>query len=84
MNFLSAIKHAAIDYGIRRTCWQKDAILCLGNGSQSCELYWLNVPKGSSLGRGQYANDSPAKLCGPDKAFDLSPEDIAATDWETI
>ncbi len=78
MNFLSAIKHAAIDYGIRRRAWQKEAILSMSNGATCC-LYWLNIPK---EGRGE--SDAPVKLCGPDKTYDLQPEDITATDWEVI
>ncbi len=79
MNFISAIKHAAIDYGIRRRAWQKEAILCLGNGSQSCELYWLNIPK-----EGRMERDAPCRILGPDKTYDLQPEDVTATDWEVI
>lgn len=81
MNFLSAIKHAAIDYGIRRVVWPKYAILSLGNGNRgdTCQLYWLNVSKDQAA-----PCHEPVKLCGPDLTYDLSPEDIAATDWEVI
>lgn len=75
MNFLSAIKHAAIDYGIRRRAWaRRDAILCLGNGTNGCELYWID-----GVGK-----DTPVKLCGTDAAFDLIVEDIQAQDWEVV
>lgn len=75
MNFLSAVKHAAIDYGIRRRAWaRQDAILCLGNGTKGCELYWT-----SGVG-----TDTPVKLCGSDRTFDLSVEDIQAQDWEVV
>lgn len=74
MNFISAIKHATIDYGIRRRSWREGAILCLGNGHDTCQLYWIE-----GIGR-----DTPVKLCGPDKSFDLSVEDIQAQDWETV
>lgn len=80
MNFLSAIKHAVIDYGIRRAAWHKDAILYLGNGSQGCEMYWLPRPEDNE----HTVNQSPMRLCGPDKTLDIQPEDIVATDWEAI
>ncbi len=82
MNFLCAIKHAAIDYGIRRRAWVPGAILSLGNGAygNGPDLYWLEglVPwdKGGD-GR-------PAVLLGPDKTYDITEEDIKAIDWETI
>lgn len=78
MNFLCAIKHAAINYGIRRRVWVSSAILSLSNG---CELYWLETSKG-----GKHGDDlnPPCKLLGPDKAYDLQPEDIVAQDWEVV
>lgn len=81
MNFLSAIKHAVIGYGIRRKVWQKDAILYLGSGGQDA-LYWIYIPGAMRNERG--GRGDSVKLCGPDKSYDLQPEDITADDWEAI
>lgn len=81
MNFLSAIKHAIICYGIRRKVWVSGAILSLGNGhtSDTCQLYWLDREKD-----GKRCVDPPCKLLGPDKTHDLQAEDLIALDWEAI
>ena len=72
MNFLNAIRHAAIGYGIRRKAWaNEDAILTLDNFA---ELYWMHTT----------ARNDPAKLAGPDRTYDLSVEDLQAKDWETV
>ena len=86
MNFISALKHAMIDYGIRRKAWPKEAILSLCNGHDSCQLYWLDHTKGGNRDRSRPASYwlDPVKLCGPDLTFDLTPEDLQANDWEAI
>lgn len=71
MNFIKAVQHGTIGYGIRRRSWRQGAILSVGN---SGELYWIEG----------VGTDTPVKLCGPDKAFDLSVEDIQAQDWEVV
>jgi len=70
MNFLNAIRHAAIGYGIRRKIWGSDSILSMDNG---CCLWWINTQE-----------DREARLLGPDRSLDLTAEDIQATDWETV
>lgn len=73
MNFLKAIQHATIGYGIRRKPWsfRENCYLVL----KLDELYWAEGNCGGE-----------AKLCPdkPDLTVDLLPEDIAAKDWETI
>lgn len=73
MNFIKAVQHATIGYGIRRKAWAPHAILSLGNLG---EFYWLNDTFRTT--------ETPVQLCGPDKAFDLQPHDLQATDWECI
>jgi hypothetical protein len=69
MNFLTAIKHAAIGYGIRRKGWEdEDAILYLDNFN---ELVWVH-------------SGVTCTLIGDPEDFDLTVEDIKAKDWETI
>ena len=70
MNFLAAIKHAAIGYGIRRKVWHSKAILHLNN---LCELEWCCD-----------CDSHIAPLLGPDPAASVNAEDIKATDWETV
>lgn len=71
MNFIKAVRHGTIGYGIRRRMWTRDAILTVDNFG---ELYWTNG----------VCTNTPVMLCGPDKAFDLSVEDIQAQDWEVV
>lgn len=72
MNFLSAIKHAAIGYGIRRKSWDDRCILHLNNMG---ELEWV----------GHYHKDREGKeanLFSSD--YGIVKEDITANDWETV
>lgn len=71
MNFLAAILHAGIGYGIRRKSWNKDAVLYLDNLKV---LRWL------------YGNakDEEARLLGPEVSIDVTSEDVRAKDWETV
>lgn len=71
MNFIKAIQHATIGYGIRRKSWRDGATITIDNFG---DLYWVE-------GVGM---DVPIKLCGRDAGFDLSPEDIRAQDWEAV
>lgn len=75
MNFIKAIQHATIGYGIRRRSWRQDAVLTVDNFG---DLYWT-----SGVG-----TDTPVKLgvSGPgvDMTFDLNVEDIQARDWEVV
>lgn len=75
MNFLGAYQHALIGYGIKRKIWAN----CLCTSDQyPQELVWHKDIESSS-------NKRPvARLLGPDKTYDLQPEDIVATDWETV
>jgi hypothetical protein len=68
MNFLTAIKHAAIGYGIRRKPWEEGYILHL---NYSGELEWL-------------ACGSTCPLLDGDTGWDLTEHDIKSKDWETI
>lgn len=71
MNFIAAIQHASIGYGIRRKAWRENVNcwLILVNH----ELHWCE---------GNVA--SVARLLGDDITCDLLAEDIAAGDWETL
>lgn len=72
MNFIKAIQHATIGYGIRRKSWEVpfDTFLLLDHTGR---LMWSpnNVA-------------DFAILMGNDPATDLNAEDLQATDWETI
>jgi hypothetical protein len=69
MNFLTAIKHAAIGYGIRRKSWpEENAILHLDNLN---DLRWVR-------------SGVLCLLLGNPHDFDLTKEDIQAKDWEII
>lgn len=70
MNFLKAIQHATIGYGIRRKCWGPKAILSLDNFAR---LYWLNSDCRLS-----------AIFVQETDSYNLSLEDINSTDWETV
>lgn len=82
MNFIKAIQHATIGYGIRRAEWVRtqpddwpDLILHL-----DCDgLRWVNTPDGR-------ANVllPPVKLCGEDINYDLLVQDITADDWQVV
>ncbi len=76
MNFMMAVKHAVIGYGIRRACWQPSAILSMDNFGN---FYWLSMPAYLRVN-----DDRAAKLLGPDATFDLQDCDIIATDWVTV
>lgn len=69
MNFINAILHVNIGYGIRRMSWQEGAILHLGGGQK---LFWLGKER------------EPVTLLGDDETHDLNAEDLKATDWETV
>ncbi len=71
MNFIKAIQHATIGYGIRRKAWRErpDCFLHLRDDG---DLEWDDP------------ETIPCKLLGNDLAADLLPEDITATDWEAI
>lgn len=72
MNFLAALKHAIIGYGIRRKSWpNKDAILHFTNLN---DLEWLNRVS---------EHTGPCVLLGR-RASDLHSDDLTAIDWETI
>lgn len=71
MNFLKAILHAGIGYGIRRKAWPPKAILSLDNFG---ELHWIDAVE----------EESRCRLLTGDLSWDLSPEDIQANDWETV
>lgn len=82
MDFIKAIQHATIGYGIRRAEWKRsvhedvtgpDLILHLDHDG----LRWVNTPDGR-------ANGTPIKLCGDDMNYDLMAEDITADDWQVI
>lgn len=68
MNFIAAIQHATIGYGIRRKAWHENSILHLGDGAA---LYWTH-------------SKYQVALLGTDHGFDVNAADIAATDWEAI
>lgn len=71
MNFIRAIQHATIGYGIRRKVW---------SSNEHCWLYLHNDQL-------QWAEGNIACSCnllGKDLSADLIEEDITATDWETI
>ena len=72
MNFLNAIRHAAIGYGIRRKPWPENSILSLDN---ACVLRWLHKIN---------VRDDECKLLGPDTTLDLQAWDIVACDWDTV
>jgi hypothetical protein len=69
VNFLTAIKHAAIGYGIARKGWGDEGV-CLYLDDCS-DLRWTH-------------NEQPCRLMGPSETLDLTKEDIQAKDWETI
>lgn len=69
MNFLSAIKHATIGYGIRRQDWPPKALLHLDTLG---ELRWV------------CGGNQVAPLLGTDTGLSINEEDIKAKDWETI
>lgn len=71
MNFIGAIQHATIGYGIRRRIWAARVLLHL----QDHDLVWLEEPP---------SGNNVCELLGPDKFYHLQPEDITATDWETV
>lgn len=73
MNFLAAFTLALEGRYMRRKVWRPGAMLWHGATDGVC-LYW----------RDGVGSDTPVKLCGPDRAFDLSAEDIQAGDWEVI
>jgi hypothetical protein len=79
MNFIAAIQHATIGYGIRRKAWKHDVILMLHNGS---ELHWLKDRNGVSVEN--FGTWTQCHVLGSDKTHDLTAEDIAAQDWEAI
>lgn len=68
MNFLVAVQHATIGYGIRRRVWPPKAMLYM----QTYELYWVD------------GSDTPVKLLGDSVTADLQKEDIQGEDWEAI
>lgn len=70
MNFIQAIQHATIGYQMRRKVWSSDCRLRLYDNG---ELHWC-----AGIGV-----EIPVKLLGEDRTFDLTDEDIQATDWET-
>jgi hypothetical protein len=78
MNFIAAIQHAAIGYGIRRKAWRNDAILMLENN----QLHWIKDRNGVETPNNGIWNE--CKLMGADITHDLTAEDIAAQDWEAI
>lgn len=79
MNFMMAVKHAVIGYGIRRAEWKQvhggpDLILTLDHTG---EFYWCTAPVPENTNR-------PVQLLGPDMNHDLLSADIKAEDWEVI
>jgi hypothetical protein len=69
VNFLTAIKHAAIGYGIARKGWGDEGV-CLYLDDCS-DLRWVH-------------SGVTCTLIGDPEDFDLTVEDIKAKDWETI
>lgn len=75
MNFIAAIQHATIGYGIRRKAWNNtDAILHLND---KAELHWVPAIHNPE-------HQAPVKLGHGDICYDLTQSDIAANDWEAI
>lgn len=71
MNFVAAIQHATIGYGIRRKAWGPKAFLYLHDGNT---LRWGHF-------------DDQVETCdllGPSRTMDLQASDITGTDWEVI
>lgn len=78
MNFIRAIQHTALGYGIRRKEWRDnpDCYLCLQGGN----LVWsYNFVK--RLQDNGHKRLIP-KLLGPDFDVDIQEQDIRAEDWE--
>ena len=72
MNFLKALQHAFIGYGIRRKAWREEAILYFdldGTGPDD-GLRWMQSGP----------HDATRAFVWPD----ISYEDMGATDWEVI
>lgn len=70
MNFLNAIRHAAIGYGIRRKSWPDGWILSIDN---ACRLWWLPMAPGRQ-----------DEMCGLLDDHGLDDGDITAEDWTTV
>lgn len=80
INFICAIGLAFNGYLIRRTTWDNFVSLHIVNG----KLWWYKPPGNSFTRSDGSTGISICNLCGPDKVFDLQPEDIAAKDWEVF
>lgn len=74
MNFIKAIQHATIGYGIRRIEWRLNP---------NC---WLSLDNFGDLQWCEANVAGPARLVPVDidLAVDITAEDIRATDWETL
>jgi hypothetical protein len=75
MNFIAAIQHAGIGYGIRRTCWHGDAILHTNNMH---ELPWLTRKGEDQPYAAPFAKDRAQS------AHEITMEDVMAQDWDTV
>lgn len=82
MNFISALLHANIGYGIRRKAWHEKAVLYL----EQTQLFWMDDAKKqrTKFVEPQAGKSNEVRLCGPDLTFDLQPEDFNGIDWEVI
>lgn len=76
MNFITAIQHATIGYGIRRQTWILSRWMLLDDSGH--HLIWNIVPNGYGT------RDGNITLLGPDPSWDITEEDIKATDWEAV
>jgi hypothetical protein len=65
MNFIAAIQHTTIGYGIRRRTWPSKAILYIDNLHI---LRWME-------------NEEECKILGVEVTMNLTAEDLTATDW---
>lgn len=87
MNFIKAIQHATIGYGIRRKEWHErnilsldeGIILSLDEGMVNPGLVWVDGAHFSNA-------DHVGLRCkiGGEFEFDLNAADLMATDWEVV
>lgn len=79
LDFVSVLAFALQGYGMRRSVWaSRDNCYLLVN-RVAVGRYQFDWAEGNAV-------DRPAALCPdkPDLAIDLLPEDLNATDWETV
>lgn len=73
MNFLTALQHAFIGYGIRRKSWNKTAV-----------LQWHQQEKKLGFGLINTGTVIWARISNLDAGDTISIQDANATDWEAI